>query len=183
MTKLSYIVVTKVFLTNFIEVDSDVDKRTNKLPIYNKMRSAKNNAMKAIVSISDYASEDEVFEDISKDKSKLYTRPINAPSGSSLDLFKHYKRRADFCDREQMRIHDKSINKKDQGSENKGLIYVDFKAGVFEALKENFLKLLEAEHDTNLIADPKVEYYGKALERICLDMRMNVGTASHDIKI
>ena len=82
-----------------------------------------------------------------------------------------------------MRIHDKNINKKDKGSTDKGLIYVDFRAGMFEALKINFLKCLEKNHPTILINDPKMEYYDEALERVCLDLRMNVAGHLHDVKI
>ena len=39
------------------------------------MRNAKNNAMKAIVSISDYASDDELIEDTPKEKAKPYSIP------------------------------------------------------------------------------------------------------------
>ena len=80
----------------------------------------------------------------------------NAPNGLSLDLFKQYKRRVDFCDREIIKIHDKSVNKKDKGSKNNGLIYVDFQAGIFEALKINVVKLLKEDHGVKLIADLKV---------------------------
>ena len=48
----------------------------------------------------------------------------NAPKGSTLDLCKQYKRRADFCDRDSIKIHDKSKNRKDGGSEDRGLIYI-----------------------------------------------------------
>ena len=57
-----------------------------------------------------------------------------------------------------MRIHDKSLNKKENGSEDKGLIYIDFKAGMFEALKVNLMKCLQTDFDRKMIADPKVEY-------------------------
>ena len=70
-------------------------------------RAAKNNALKAINSAKEKDAELEVLEDdVNK---KEFTVPIysqNAPEGFSLDLFKQYKRRIDFCDRELIRIHD-----------------------------------------------------------------------------
>ena len=51
-------------------------------------------------------------------------------------------------------MHNKAINKKDQGSKNKGLVYVDFQTGVFEAMKEHFLNFLDIQHNTKLISDP-----------------------------
>ena len=127
----------------------------------------------------------EINNDKSGDK-YIYSMPStsqNAPKGMTLDLCKQYKRRAEFCDRESIRIHDKSKNKKDGGSEDKGLIYIDFNAAVFEALKLNLLKCLETEYDTILTSDPKLEFYGEALERICVDLQMKVNNKNHNIKL
>ena len=107
----------------------------------------------------------------------------NAPQGASLDLCKQYKRRADYCDRDLIRIHDKSKNKKDGGSEDKGLIYIDFNAAIFEALKVNLLKCLEKDYNTILTQNPKLEFYGDALERICIDLLMKVDNKTYDIKL
>ena len=107
----------------------------------------------------------------------------NAPKGSTLDLCKQYKRRADFCDRELIRIHDKSKNRKDGGSEDRGLVYIDFNAGIFETLKINLLKCLDIEYNTILTSDPKLEFYGEALDRICLDLQMRVGDKIHNVKL
>ena len=54
---------------------------------------------------------------------------------------------------------------------------------MFEALKLNFLKCVEEKFNTKLIASPKIEYYGEALERVCLDLRMNINNKYHDVKI
>ena len=101
-------------------------------------RIAKNNAMKAIYNSKDDSlpleageCEDTVETSDAILNGKPFTVPVtsqNAPEGFSLDLFKQYKRRVDFCERDLIRIHDKSVNKKDNGSENKGLIYIDFNA-------------------------------------------------------
>ena len=68
-------------------------------------------------------------------------------------------------------------------SKDKGLVYIDFNAAMFEALQVNFLKCLKNSYVIVLIADPKVELYGQALERVCLDLRMTVSNTSHDVKI
>ena len=60
---------------------------------------------------------------------------------------------------------------------------VDFQAGMFEALKINVMKCLNEDYGVKLIADPKVEMYGEALERICLDMEMTVAGHKHDVKM
>ena len=74
-------------------------------------------------------------------------------------------------------------NKKDQGSEDGGLVYVDFQAGMFEALKLNFLKLDVNDFEVVPIAQPKVELYDQTEERICLDLSMKVKDFDHFIKI
>ena len=77
-----------------------------------------------------------------------------------------------------IRIHDKSKNKKDGGSEDKGLIYIDFNAA-----KVNLLKCLDQDFNTILTGDPKLEFYGEALERICIDLQMTVEKETYDIKL
>ena len=82
-----------------------------------------------------------------------------------------------------MRIHDRSANKKDQGSANRGIIYVDFQAGMFEALKVNFMKVIKNEFDIRPVDTPKVEMYGDAEERICLDLKMTVKDIERKVKL
>ena len=149
-------------------------------------RLAKNNALRAINSTKEKDAEDELEVLEEATNSKEFIVPMysqNAPEGYSLDLFKQYKRRMDFCDRELIRIHDVSLNENDKGSKDKGLIYIDFNAAMFEALKVNFLNYLKNSFGIILIADPKVEFYGQALERVCLDLRMNICNMTHDVKI
>ena len=118
-------------------------------------RTAKDNALKAIKSSTDTVEVDDDIEQIENtNNAKSYFVPRtsqNAPEGFSLDLFKQYKRKAEFCDRDLLRIHDRDINKRDKGSEDRGLVYIDFQAGIFEALKLNFLKCIERNFNTVLI--------------------------------
>ena len=123
-------------------------------------RAAKNMALKAIKSSNLNDEDIEVIE-----SEKAYTVPVvtqNAPEGFSLDLFKQYKRRIEFCDRDIIKIHDKLKNNKEKGSEDKGLIYVDFNADMFEALKQNFMNCIIKSFNGKLLTDPKIEYYGDA---------------------
>ena len=127
-------------------------------------RIAKNKALQAIHnSIEDAETEVEMSENdkvaIASNEPQTSRTLIpkitqNAPDGMTLDLSKHYNRKLEYCDRELMRIHDKSVDKNDQGSEDKGLIYVDFQAGMFEALKMNFIKCIVNEYNIKPIAQP-----------------------------
>ena len=158
-------------------------------------RIAKNNALKALQNTVETDQieehpldkncplEDNVENVVSNEKP--FTVPIitqNAPIGKTLDLAKQYKRKGEHCDRDLIKIHNKAINKKDQGSQNKGLVYIDFQAGMFEALKMNFMNCIENdfEIDNKPIAAPKIELYGQAEERICLDLSMKVNDTNHD---
>ena len=145
-------------------------------------RLAKNNALKAIhntVELEELVADNpETVED--------FTSPIvtqNAPEGMTLDLGKQYKRRVDFCDRALMRIHDPSLHVDDQGSADRGLVYVDFQAGMFEAMKINFLKCISSDFGIVPIAKPKVELYDQAEERICLDLQMKIKDYTHSVKV
>ena len=132
-------------------------------------RAAKSNALKAI-----HSSIEEVVEEIDNEpETCLNFQPTvtqNAPDGMSLDLNKQYKRKVECCDREVIRIHNKALNKKDQGSADGGLVYVDFQAGLFEALRLNFFQCIEKDYGIVPVAQPKIELYGNAEERICLDL-------------
>ena len=103
-------------------------------------RIAKNNAMKALqnsVENEDEVSMDEncvnkysnIVENVAildiPNVEKPFTIPRvtqNVPMGQTLNFIKQLKRKAEFCDRELIRIHNRAVNKKDNGSQNKGLI-------------------------------------------------------------
>ena len=94
-------------------------------------RIAKNNALKALQntleteqieesSLEENCLLEENVENVDNlvSKEKPFTVPIitqNAPIGKTLDLAKQYKRKGEHCDRDLIKIHDKAINKKDQG--------------------------------------------------------------------
>ena len=149
------------------------------------VQSAKNNALKAIQNSIENTDNDSEVDKISS-ASNAYTTPVtsqNAPEGLTLDLSKQYKRKIEFCSRQLMRIHNKALNKKDQGSEDGGIIYIDFQAGMFEALKCNFVEYVAKDYGIVPIAQPKIEYYGQAEERFCLDLQMKVKEHVHDVKM
>ena len=83
-------------------------------------RVAKNNALKAIKFSNDNEIGDEIEHvDVNEESARNsgYTVPMvsqNAPEGYSLDLFKQYKRRLEFCDRDMIRIHDTNVNVNDK---------------------------------------------------------------------
>ena len=58
--------------------------------------------------------------------------PIVTQNSKEFDLnhFKQYTKRIECCNRDNVRIHDKSSNTKDQGRKDKGLIYISFNAGI-----------------------------------------------------
>ena len=152
-------------------------------------RIAKSNALKAIQNTIESGDTEsvivEIDEEVTLEETQLSVPVVtqNAPEGMSLDLCKQYKRKVEFCNRELITIHDKSVNKKDQGSANRGNIYVDLQAGMFEALKVNFMKLVKREFEIIPIASPKIELYGEAEERICLDLRMVIKEVEHKVKL
>ena len=80
----------------------------------------------------------------------------NAKEGQTLDLVKQYSRKIEFCNREVIRIHNRALFDQDQGSVDGGLIYVYFQAGVFEALKVNFIQYIYDNHGIVTVAQPKV---------------------------
>ena len=59
---------------------------------------------------------------------------------------------------------------------DKRLVYVDFNAGMFEAIKKNFIQVLKERCETEINCKPKVETYGnlKAEERFIMDLAMTV---------
>ena len=109
-------------------------------------RIAKDNALKAIIHTNkEHEEEIECTSGEPIQIKAVYSQ--NAVEGQTLDLGKQYKRKIDYCNRELICIHDKSLNKKDQGSADRGNIYIDFQAGMFEAMKLNFLKGIADEFD------------------------------------
>ena len=81
-----------------------------------------------------------------------------------------------------MKVHDKAKRPRDKGSKDHGLVYVSFNAGMFLALKANMMKIAKEEFDVNLVRNPKVEFYGSAEERMCLDLKAMLNKEEHLIK-
>ena len=85
-----------------------------------------------------------------------------------LNHFKQFTKRVECCNR----VQDKKLNTKDHGSwfKGKGLIYIDFNAGMFEAIKKNMMRILKKTFGVKMVKQPKIEYYGAAEECINLDL-------------
>ena len=100
--------------------------------------------------------------------------PIISQNAKEFDLnhFKQYTKRIEFTSRETYKIHDKNLRPKDQGSKNKGLVYVAFNAGMFEAIKKNVMRILKDTFGATIKKQQKIEYYGAAEERINLDLQV-----------
>ena len=64
-------------------------------------------------------------------------------------------------------------------------VYVDYRAGLFEVLKKNMMRVLKDLFDVEIVGSPKVEYYGTsgAEERIILDIRLNVSDHTHYLQV
>ena len=113
----------------------------------------------------------------------------NKAEDNELNFAKQYKRLVDSCERSMYNIHEKEPgckNKDIKGSSvDKRQIYIDFNAGMFEAIKKNFVRILKEYFETQIISNPKVETYGqsKAEERILLDLTMTVNKKQYDLKV
>ena len=104
----------------------------------------------------------------------------NKGMDSDLNFSKQYKRLIDSCERDIFKIHEKEpgcTNKNIKGTSiDKRMLYVEFNAGMFEAIKKNFVRVLKEHFETTISEKPKVETFGemKAEERILLDLTMSV---------
>ena len=111
--------------------------------------------------------------------------PIITQNAKEFDLnhFKQYTKRIEYTNREMFKIHDKNLRPKDQGSKDKGLVYVSFNSGMFEAIKKNMMWILITTFGASLVKQPKVEYYGKAEERINLNIQVALNDQVQELKI
>ena len=110
--------------------------------------------------------------------------PIVTQNSKKYDLnyFKQFSKRVEHCERDLFRIHDPVKNKKDHGSKDHGLVYIEFNAGLFQAMKSNMMKIAK-DYNINIISDPKIEFYGNAEERMLLDLKIIVKGVEHFIKM
>ena len=113
----------------------------------------------------------------------------NKAKDSDLNFPKQYKRLIECSERELFNIHNKEpgcTNNNIKGSSvDKRQVYVDFNAGMFEAVKKNFIRVLKEHFETQMNAKPKVETYGasKAEERVIVDLTMIVKKKQYDLKV
>ena len=110
--------------------------------------------------------------------------PIVTQNSKMYDLnyFKQFNKQLEYCDRELFRIHDPIKNKNDHGSKDHGLVYIEFNAGLFQAMKTNMMSLAK-EQNIVLTTDPKIELYGNAEERMLLDLKVTIKDQDHFIKM
>ena len=67
---------------------------------------------------------------------------------------------------DMFKIHAKNLRPKDQGSKDKGLVYVAFNSGMFEAIKKNLMKFLIDANKVGLTKQPKIEYYDSFSDKV-----------------
>ena len=148
--------------------------------------------------IVDYNCDMEDFEEASannvndlllKEDYLMHPSVQNIGMDSDLNLSKQYKRLIDSCERDIFKIHEKEpgcTNKNIKGTSiDKRMLYVEFNAGMFEAIKKNFVRVLKEHFETTISEKPKVETFGemKAEERILLDLTMSVKKKQYDLKV
>ena len=111
--------------------------------------------------------------------------PIVTQNAKEFDLnhFKQYTKRIEYTNRDMFKIHDKNLRPKDQGSKDKGLVYVAFNSGMFEAIKKNMMRFLIDAYKVSLTKQPKIEYYGQAEERINLNIMVALNGKDQELKI
>jgi hypothetical protein len=76
-----------------------------------------------------------------------------------LNYFKQFNRQLEYCDRDPFRIHDPLRKKSDHGSKDRGLVYVEFNAGLFQAMKSNMMKPAKEKYNISLTMDPKLFFF------------------------
>ena len=89
------------------------------------------------------------IEDVDKNMTKKKTKTSGKPKSTSivpiikqkskeydLNYFKQLTRRMEHM----IRIHDPTKNKNDHGSKDHGLVYLEFNAGLFQAMKSSMVK-------------------------------------------
>ena len=110
--------------------------------------------------------------------------PIITQNSKMYDLnyFKQFNKQLEYCERDLYRIHDPVKNKNDHGSKDHGLVYIEFNAGLFQAMKTNMMSLAK-EQNIILTTDPKIELYGNAEERMLLDLKVPIKDQEHFIKM
>ena len=68
---------------------------------------------------------------------------VNKAKTCEMNMQRQYKRRVNHCTiRKPFRIHD-FTKLGDHGAQDKSLVYVAFQGGLFEALKQNMVKILK----------------------------------------
>ena len=99
-----------------------------------------------------------------------------------LNHFKQFKKRVECCNRNTMRIHNKNTKSKDHGSADRGLVYIEFNAGMFEAIKKNMMRILRDTYKV-IMTKAKIEFYGEAEERINIDFQVSLNGHVHEMKM
>ena len=127
----------------------------------------------------------DVNDTISFKKKQDKVIPISTQNGKDFDLnhFKQFCKVLDSCKREVVKVHDKEARAKDKGSKDRGSVYVSFNGAMLLVLKTNMMKIAKSKYGVTLCADPKIELFGTAEERMCLDLKVKLKEQDHFLKM
>ena len=105
--------------------------------------SEKNSRNRDTIRLIDENEDDFTLEEASDE---FIPRVINKAKHTELNLEKQYKRRVNHCTgRKIFRIHD-FTKPGDHGEKDRSLVYVEFQGGMFEAIKQNMVRILKAKY-------------------------------------
>ena len=123
-----------------------------------------------------------------KKKTKVGNQTVTVNTSGEecdLDLEKQYGRSTEYCRRDHIRVHDPIKNQDDNGSrKDERLVYVDFKAGLFVAMKQKMIKTMTA-MNMPLVGVPSVNKFGTkgAETRISFSSTFKVKSKKYKVKV
>ena len=154
----------------------------------NPIRQAKLNSH-PIVEVSDeeetVADNEGAVKPTDSSVKKIVVVPIVTQNAKEFDLnhMKQFEKLSEYCKREVVKVHDPNTGEGDKGSKDRGVVYLAFNGGMFQALKSHMMRIAKEKFGVTLVKDPKVEMYGCAEERMCLDLKMKMAGTEYKVKM
>ena len=101
---------------------------------------------------------------------------------------KQYTKFGEHCDRELFYIHKPSENDGEKGSvKDERIVYVEFKAGLFAALRNYMIRILKTDYNAKITKNPKIQTIGsgeaEAETRVLVDLKLNLEGKDHGVKV
>ena len=105
----------------------------------------------------------------------------------NLNLEKPYSKFSEHCDRDLFKIHKPIENKGERGSvKDERLVYCEFKAGVFAALRLHMIRILKTDFYGKIVKNPKIQTNGtgknEAETRKIVDVKITVEGKDHKVQ-